>query len=1453
MWPVSGGTRFLGGARKEDIAATLAHLAELQLEPVILHMFQGGRDTVVSADFCGHLTDYIAPDIADNDTLELLFASTAHATGVNLRLEGVGLSQRAVTSALAALCTASISDVVDWVYKTYGSGPKAKGVSKLELSEFFTIMFAVRFSLTPHATDDEEEERHALHSDTMDAHLEQAEAMAESCSSDLFASKTSARDGKLPRRAFEYWFRDMVGRPAPEPKWPTTSTPAAVEAMKMELRTLDFAEVSSALFPNEERRVDQRRFCDALGEALGEESMVYRPTLAFLFGAMVLMEQNTDPSAVDIEVLTAGLATMCNARHVHITEAVFRVFDGEGSEALSRPAMMRFLHTAMEMIVRLKSCDAPHDSEGGAYASSLAGSVCSNIFDKIDADQNGSISRDEFEVWLLDTLAPAPATPGASEEAAEAAAAKVVAMSPPPTSTKDAVATLRNELSALDLLFVEDALFPDGARSVGQSVFCGTLLAMLGNDSAVEPATLAFLFGAIAELGGNSSVNMKTAILTGWLEKKRTTALGGWQPFFFALRGHTMQYKAKKKGTAWEGGVELAGEGVTIEQLKKGSSLTLRITGPSGVMQLRKHKAVPGTSVHEWFKMCTQVHDAKATDADSIDLEVATAALATLCNSSHVHVADVVYRVFDVERSNTLSKPEVERFLHTVMELVFRLRDCAVPCDAEHSATASRLADVVVEDMFVKIDLDGSGAVDRSEFEVWLQSVVSGGAPLAAALTTETTASLKSVGAMKNALANVNLFEVELALFPNGARVVSHAMFCDSMSTLMGDSSGVHHKTLSYLFGALVTIESSPVIPNVSIEVVVAALSTICLGNHEDVTKAVYSVFDTERSNTLSKDEVSRFLHVIFELTFRLRECDALYDGVNQHAERAERLSSALAVQMFDSIDLDHSGAVDRGEFQAWLRDRLPSSAEAVGDSVVFSSTEAAAGEELLSSALQHLDAAAVEPSKPPPPAPSNPWNAEAQYIALTQSPPVSVSVNRHGSIAIASSASLDDYGAALELQTELQQSNPSDGAVLSQQSEARATWESRRQQENAQLRERAEQSQKSSLAALRSQHVADQAELTTALRAEHRSDRAQWEQQHALELAQMRASLAASIPVRAVVPPEGRRVSPGVTVPRYDSRTVQRGTERAVEEAILAAVTNQMEAQTATMGARIAELEQMLAQQASGHAVFDMRAARVPELEVQLQAAMNARSADTSNLVAAQRQLMAQAAELDRVRNTLRHTESQLYSAREARDTEQERARLLSTRMLAMEAPALSSAYGGHSPYSPPIARYASLSPQRLPTSLVSPSMLPLPTSTRTSPRSTYRAATIASIASPTARQASAYPPPSAESARRTPYGSPARVHVSRDGGIVISPSEQRSPSAKYATRSPLLSTSPSWQTVPNLGNATTSVMSDAQRRADARLLLQKVNPLFGNGGGMASLRQVLPGGRRRMHGSPQ
>jgi hypothetical protein len=57
----------------------------------------------------------------------------------------------------------------------------------------------------------------------------------------------------------------------------------------------------------------------------------------------------------------------------------------------------------------------------------------------------------------------------------------------------------------------------------------------------------------------------------------------------------------------------------------------------------------------------------------------------------------------------------------------------------------------------------------------------------------------------------------------------------------------------------------------------------------------------------------------------------------------------------------------------------------------------------------------------------------------------------------------------------------------------------------------------------------------------------------------------------------------------------------------------------------------------------------------------------------------------------------------------------------------------------------------------------------------------------------------------------------------------------------------------VPNLGNATTSVMSDAQRRADARLLLQKVNPLFGNGGGMASLRQVLPGGRRRMHGSPQ
>ena len=319
----------------------------------------------------------------------------------------------------------------------------------------------------------------------------------------------------------------------------------------------------------------------------------------------------------------------------------------------------------------------------------------------------------------------------AESEAAVAATSCTVTDSsfatPPATSTKGAMTTLRQELSALDLLLVEDKLFPDGARCVEQELFCSALAAMLGEKSAVSPATLAFLFRAIAVLGGNSSVDLTSTRVTGWLEKKASH--GAWQPRFCCLRGRVLHYAAKKAKNGetqmWDSKIEMTGERVRIEQLNINRSAVLRIASTGRTTHLRAYNAAPGVSICEWFEACTEAYEARVEDVSTIDVEVATASLATLCSSSTSHVGDSVYRVFDVDGNGSLSEAELSRFLIIVIELSFRLRDCSVSYDAAHTATASRLADAVVEDMFAKIDLDGSGSIDRIEFETWLLSVVS--------------------------------------------------------------------------------------------------------------------------------------------------------------------------------------------------------------------------------------------------------------------------------------------------------------------------------------------------------------------------------------------------------------------------------------------------------------------------------------------------------------------------------------------------------------------------------------------------------------------------------------------------------------------------------------------------------------------------------------------------------
>ena len=217
---------------------------------------------------------------------------------------------------------------------------------------------------------------------------------------------------------------------------------------------------------------------------------------------------------------------------------------------------------------------------------------------------------------------------------------------------------------------------------------------------------------------------------------------------------------------------------------------------------------------------------------------------------------------------------------------------------------------------------------------------------------------------------------------------VSHRRFVEQMQEFLGEDES-HQRALSFLFSAMMIgarstprgdggLKTAP--DRASIEVVTASLSTMCTTDHRDVVEAVFSVFDAEKSGALSQDEVHRFLRVVFVITLRLRESDVPFDAAHR-ANDAGKLASVVARQMFNAIDRDHDGKVERDEFEVWLGTMLAD--DEGGPPQVTSKNRGAEGPpqrrrrasllDLEATVLKQRDATPVQPPRFPPAPPPNP------------------------------------------------------------------------------------------------------------------------------------------------------------------------------------------------------------------------------------------------------------------------------------------------------------------------------------------------------------------------------------------------------------------------------------------------------------------------------------------------
>jgi Ca2+-binding EF-hand superfamily protein len=192
------------------------------------------------------------------------------------------------------------------------------------------------------------------------------------------------------------------------------------------------------------------------------------------------------------------------------------------------------------------------------------------------------------------------------------------------------------------------------------------------------------------------------------------------------------------------------------------------------------------------------------------------------------------------------------------------------------------------------------------------------------------TISGEEIALLREHLRHLPLPKVLHALFAVNGYLVHAEDFIAIVGGLLPAESAT---ALRFLFDVLShSIEAAPMesigaaggaaTPVLTRRVLTAALSTLCEGDHLDITRSVFQSFDTDRNGTLERGEVRHYLDAVFRTTLRLNvapgERVALADA-GAHSTKADAAAEHFAARMFATIDADASGAISQDEFRSWL------------------------------------------------------------------------------------------------------------------------------------------------------------------------------------------------------------------------------------------------------------------------------------------------------------------------------------------------------------------------------------------------------------------------------------------------------------------------------------------------------------------------------------------------------
>ena len=184
--------------------------------------------------------------------------------------------------------------------------------------------------------------------------------------------------------------------------------------------------------------------------------------------------------------------------------------------------------------------------------------------------------------------------------------------------------------------------------------------------------------------------------------------------------------------------------------------------------------------------------------------------------------------------------------------------------------------------------------------------------------------------------ANVEMLRTELGglclstllgeIFAGGS-AIHRTTFVRLVQRALGAASEVEDIAISFLFTALVDAtpggsQNDEWGQLLGIKTATAALSSLCgrerAVDHRRAVDQIFKVFDARECGKLERSSVAFFLHSLLSITYRLLDPSMVADDV-----KFRRISTAMTDRLFNEMDSDHSGAIDRGEFECWIDETL--------------------------------------------------------------------------------------------------------------------------------------------------------------------------------------------------------------------------------------------------------------------------------------------------------------------------------------------------------------------------------------------------------------------------------------------------------------------------------------------------------------------------------------------------